>query len=289
MSAGPVAVSVVTPSRNQLAFLRNCCASVADQQGGEVEHIVVDGASHDGTREWLLRQPGLRWLSEPDGGLYEAVNKGLRLSRGEILAVLNCDEQYLPGAVAEVTRFFRQRPEADILFGDFLALAPDGELLAFRKAIPLRWPYVVSSYLYAGTCALFFRRRLLERGLWFRDDLRYVGDADFVVRALRRGFRAQLLRRYLSVFIDHGSNLSGSRQAAAERRAWTRTFPAPVRWLAPALDLARLAEKAARGCYRQALPLEYEVFTAGSGGRRRKFVQPAAGFRWQVGATTGRR
>jgi len=287
MNAAGNTISVVTPSLNQIAFLKACCASVADQREAEFEHIVIDGASGDGTAEWLGGQPALRWLSEADGGMYDAINKGLRLARGEILAVLNCDEQYLPGTLSHAARFFQSRPEVDILFGDFLAVAPDGSLLAYRKAIPLRWPYVVSSYLYAGTCALFFRRRLLGEGLRFRSDLRYVADADFVVRALRQGFRARLLRRYLSVFMDSGTNLSGSRMAVLERREWARSFPAGIRWLSPAINLARLCEKAARGCYRQALPLEYEIFTPDSGGQRKKFVQGTAGFRWQVGGEKG--
>ncbi len=283
MSCERVAVSVITPSRNQLGHLRRCCASVADQQGVAFEHIVIDGASSDGSAEWLRRQPGIRFLSEADGGLYEALNKGLRLSRGQVLGQLNCDEQYLPGTLAFAAEFFQVNPGVDILFGDFLALAPDGSLKAFRKAIPLRWPYVAASYLYAGTCALFYRRRLLEQGLEFDPSWRCVADADFVVRALRRGFRARHASRYLAAFTDTGANLSGSSGAQAERRRWQASFPRALRLLYPALNLARLAEKLARRCYRQPLPLEYSVYTAGSPETRRSFSPVSAGFRWRVG------
>jgi len=278
-----VAISVVTPSRDQIGFLKNCCASVADQQGADFEHVVVDGASSDGSPAWLRQMPGIVSISEADRGMYEAVNKGLRLARGEILAQLNCDEQYLPGALSFVSGYFQKHPEVDMLFGDFLALAPDGALKAFRKSIPLRWPYVVSSYLYAGTCALFFRRRLLDNGLSFRGDLRCVADADFVVRALRAGFRARHVRRYLAVFTDTGANLSASASQFRERREWKRSFPVLVRWLGPVFNLLRLLEKFLRGCYRQRLPLEYEVFTPDSGGERKQFVLNSAGFRWRMG------
>ena len=90
-------ISVVTPSLNQIGFLKDCCASVADQQGADFEHVVVDGASSDGSPAWLGQMPGIVSISEADRGMYEAVNKGLRLARGDILAQLNCDEQYLPG------------------------------------------------------------------------------------------------------------------------------------------------------------------------------------------------
>lgn len=283
MSPARPAVSVITPSRDQLEQLELCRASVADQQGVACEHIVIDDASSDGTAEWLRRQPGIRFLSEADGGMYEALNKGLRLARGEILGQLNCDEQYLPGTLAFAAEFFRGNPEVDILFGDFLALAADGSLKAFRKAIPLRWPYVAASYLYAGTCALFYRRRLLEQGLEFDASWRCVADADFVVRALRCGFRARHTGRYLAAFTDTGANLSGSAGALAERRRWQAAFPRALRLLFPALNLARLAEKLARGCTRQRLPLAYEVYTPGSRRQRQRLSASSAGFRWHVG------
>lgn len=283
MSGERVAVSVITPSRNQLGHLRRCCASVADQQGVAFEHIVVDGASSDGSAEWLRRQPGIRSLSEGDNGLYEALNKGLALSGGAVLGQLNCDEQYLPGTLAFAAEFFHAHPDVDMLFGDFLALRADGSLKAFRKAIPLRWPYVAASYLYAGTCTLFYRRRLLEQGLEFDPSWRCVADADFVVRALRRGFRARHARRYLAAFTDTGANLSAGAAALAERRRWQAAFSPAHRLLFPVLRLARLAEKLVRGCYRQPLPLEYEVYTADSPGRRRRFSPVSAGFRWRVG------
>lgn len=283
MSPARPAVSVITPSRDQLGRLELCRASVADQQGADLEHIVIDGASSDGSAEWLRQQPGIRFLSEADNGMYEALNKGLRLARGEVLGQLNCDEQYLPGALAFAAEFFRSHPGVEMLFGDFLALAPDGSLKAFRKAIPLRWPYVAASYLYAGTCALFYRRRLLEQGLEFDASWRCVSDADLVVRALRRGFRARHVGRYLAVFTDTGVNLSGSAGALDERRLWQAAFPRALRLLFPALNLARLAEKLARGCYLQRLPLTYEVYTPDSRGRRQRFTASSAGFRWRVG------
>jgi glycosyltransferase involved in cell wall biosynthesis len=283
LSQGQVGISVITASLNQLDFLKACCASVEDQRDACCEHIVVDGASGDGSVSWLGRQPGIISVSEADRGMYDALNKGLRLARGEILAFLNCDEQFLPGTLAFVEEYFRTHAEADILFGDFLALAPDGSLKAFRKAIPLRWPYVVSSYLYAATCAMFFRRRVLETGLQFDGSWRCVADADFVVRALRMGFRARHVRRFLAAFFDTGANLSGSREALRERRAWRQSFPLALRVLRPALNFVRLLEKLGHGCYGQRFPLEYEIFTPDSGGQRKKFVASSAGFRWRVG------
>lgn len=283
MSEKQVAISVITPSLNQIDFLKACCASVADQQGADFEHIVIDGVSSDGSPSWLRQRPGIVLVSAADRGMYDAVNKGMRLSRGGILAYLNCDEQYLPGTLAFVNGYFQEHPDADILFGDFLAVSPDGSLKAYRKTIPLRWPYIVSSYLYAGTCSLFFRRRLVDRGLEFDSRWRCVADADFAVRALRQGFRARHVSRYLAVFTDSGANLSASAGQFRERREWKNSFPLLIRWLGPAFNLLRLMEKAVRGSYGQRFPLEYDVFTADSLDRRKKFVVSSAGFRWRLG------
>ncbi len=93
-------VSIVTPSFNQAAFLKETIRSVLDQDYPHIEHIVVDGASTDGTLAILGRYPHLRWLSEPDGGQADALNKGFLLANGAILGWLNSDDLYLPGAVS---------------------------------------------------------------------------------------------------------------------------------------------------------------------------------------------
>jgi hypothetical protein len=147
----------------------------------------------------------------------------------------------------------------------------------------LRWTYVVSSYLYVGTCTMFFRRRLLDQGLIFQSHWRCVADADFVVRALRRNFRVRHVRRYLAVFTDTGANQCASALQLRERREWRRSFHPGIRLLHPALNFLRLAEKFIRGCYRQDFPLEYEIFIPESEDRRVKFSLNAAGFRWRVG------
>jgi glycosyltransferase involved in cell wall biosynthesis len=283
MSGKQVVISVITPSLNQIDFLKACCASVADQQGADFEHIVIDGVSCDGSPSWLRQRPGIVSVSEADRGMYDALNKGLRSARGDILACLNCDEQYLPGTLSFVQGFFREHPGVDILFGDFLAVAPDGTLKAYRKAIPLRWSYIVSSYLYAGTCSMFFQRRLVDQGLEFDSRWRCVADADFAVRALRQGVRARHVSRYLALFTDTGANLSASAGQFRERREWRNSFPFLIRWLAPVFNLLRLLEKLLRGCFCQRFPLEYEMFTADSLERRKKFVVSSAGFRWRPG------
>src|ERR1700743_3653163 len=91
-------ISIITPSYNQGQFIEDAIRSVLDQGYPDFEHIVIDNCSTDGTLDVLRRYPHVRWVSEPDGGQSAALNKGLRLSTGDVLAWLNCDDFYLPGA-----------------------------------------------------------------------------------------------------------------------------------------------------------------------------------------------
>src|SRR5947209_19202515 len=91
--------SIITPSFQGRQWLPLCIASVADQQGVEVEHIVQDSCSGDGTEDLLRNYPNVRPYVEKDEGMYDAVNRGFDRDAGDILAYMNCDEQYLPGAL----------------------------------------------------------------------------------------------------------------------------------------------------------------------------------------------
>src|SRR3712207_3017954 len=109
-------ISIITPSYNMLPYLKHCASSVRDQKV-EHEHIIIDGNSSDGTKKWLEQTDGIQWVSEKDNGMYDALNKGLQLAKGEIVAHLNADEQYLPGTLQFVVDFFDRHPEVDYIVG----------------------------------------------------------------------------------------------------------------------------------------------------------------------------
>lgn len=265
-----------------LPYLKRCVRSVADQRE-DVQHLVMDGGSIDGTVEWLRGQPGVRAQSERDRGMYDALNKGLALARGEIVSYLNCDEQYLPGALAAVKEHFAANPAADVVFGDALLIAPDGGLLAFRKGYRPRWPYIVASHLYVLSCTMFFRRRIVDSGFRFDDTLRDVADADFVVRLLRAGYRADHMRRYLAAFTMTGANMSAGANAQREIARARDAAPSWVRALRGPINAARMTEKVVSGAYRQRFPLAYSVYSAPEALERTTFQAPTSTFRWPKG------
>ncbi len=257
----PYEISVITPSYNMLGYLKRCVASVADQTGAAFEHIVVDGASQDGTAAWVATNRNLKSINEPDNGMYEAINKGLKMANGEILAYLNCDEQYLPGTLSAVCEYFKKHPDVDVLFGDMLLVQPDGSLIAYRKAFKPRLGYILSSYLYVYTCTMFFRRRIVDDGHFFKENLKGIGDLEFVSRLIRHGYRCAHLKRYLSVFTITGQNLCINNQSfSEEKRNFDQSQPAWTRVLKYPLNVLRLIEKVLRGAYFQKMPLVYALY-----------------------------
>ena len=276
--ANVIAISVITPSRNMLPQLRRCSASVADQDSEGVEHIVQDACSTDGTVAWLQKQSMIDWCSEPDGGMYDALNRGIARSQGELLGYLNCDEQYLPGTLSFVRSYFRDHQEVDILFGSALVVDGEGQLLASRRSYFPHWTMMGVSHLYNLSCAMFFRSRIVPTAQPFRPEFKDVGDADFVIRTLRRGAKAACTSRHLSAFAFTGQNMSLGENAKAESRIIFDQLPWYVRIARHEINAARRAAKALYGAYRHQR-IEYSLFV-GDQSARTRFVVGRADVRW---------
>ena len=117
-------VSIITPSLNQAPFIRRTMESVFLQDYEHLEYLVVDGGSSDGSLEIIKENAGRLswWVSEPDAGQADAINKGLAHSRGDIVAWLNSDDCLLPGAIASVVRIFQDHPDAVLVYGNMQAV-----------------------------------------------------------------------------------------------------------------------------------------------------------------------
>jgi glycosyltransferase involved in cell wall biosynthesis len=277
--------SIVTPSFNQLSYLKRCVASVADQQGVDVEHIVIDGGSTDGTVEFIrscmAQQPStnnyqLTFVSEADEGMYDALNKGFDRSSGDLFAWLNCDEQYLPGTLTAISDFFDSHSEIGLLCGDALVVDPDGKLSSFWKSMPLRRTYLETGYLYNLSCAIFFRACIFREGLRFDSSFRAAGDQELIIRLLRKGIRTAQARRYLAAYTFMPGNLSEQGFAVAER---LRRSASAGGLRKAVLRTLQRAERLLRGCRMQKFPLEYALYT-GDKQPRVQFKSGRVSSRW---------
>lgn len=213
-------ISIVTPSFNQGPFIEECLVSVKRQNYQAIEHIVVDGASTDGTVETLRRYaltPGwehLRWVSEPDRGQSDALNKGFRMATGDIIGWLNSDDRYRPGCIAAVLDAFEKQPEVDVLYGDYTWIDETGRVWQIRREIEFsKFILFYHRVLYIPTTSTFFRRRIIDDENFIDLRFRYAMDYDFFLRLARRGYRFQHLSRVLADFRWHGGSKSGSQSA----------------------------------------------------------------------------
>ena len=210
-------VSIVTPTLNQGQFIGATIQSIKAQRYRNVEHIIVDGGSTDETLDIVRLHEGtypMRWISEPDGGMYDAVNKGIRLARGEILAYLNSDDVYFPWTIDTVVAAFASGRPIDIAFGDGIHV--DDETGA--QHLMLLPPFTKSSLAILGSLvqpAAFWHRTVLDASGGFDPSLRYVGDLDFWLRAAKPG-RVVHIDEVLAVERGHAARLS---VAAADRIA----------------------------------------------------------------------
>ena len=273
--------SVITPSFNPSPWLRLCIASVADQRV-DVEHIVQDAGSTDGTLDWLPHDSRVKAFVEHDRGMYDAVNRGLRRAEGDIVAYLNCDEQYLPGCLQTVGDFFRTHPRVDVLFGDVVVVDSDVNYLFHRKVLVPRKYHTWVSHLPTLTCATFFRRTILdEHGLFFDDRLRDVGDAEWMVRLLKHDIPMAALRQFTSVFTMTGANMSAKPNAMRERRELDASAPAMARWLKPLIVLQHRFRRLTGGIYFQR-PFSYSIYTRESPDTRVSFDVTRPRFRWKT-------
>jgi glycosyltransferase involved in cell wall biosynthesis/SAM-dependent methyltransferase len=177
-------VSIVTPTLNQGSFIEATISSIRAQTYHRFEHIVVDGGSTDETLDILRRHEGaypMRWLSEPDRGMYDALNKGLRLASGEVIAYLNSDDLYFPWTLQTVVEAFAAHPDADVVFGDALGIQQDGGEEDLRFQPPFRFDFLLRSGSFVQP-TVFWRRRVGEAVGEFNAELRLAGDLDYWLR-----------------------------------------------------------------------------------------------------------
>ncbi|MGH2522047.1 MAG: glycosyltransferase family 2 protein [Anaerolineales bacterium] len=220
-------VSIITPSYNQAQFLEETIQSVLSQDYPRLEYIVIDGGSTDGSVE-IIRKYADRlayWVSEPDQGQTEAINKGLRRAQGEILAWLNSDDLYEPGAVRGAVEVLLAQPQFDLVYADCHYIGADGRLLQTMRA----WDFVPRRLLTGIPLVIqpasFFTRRALDRAGSLDESLHYVFDHDFYVRMVLAGLNFRRVEAIWARFRLHAAS-----------KTWTQ-------WIRFNLELQQIVER----------------------------------------------
>ena len=175
-------ISVITPSYNQGRFIEQTILSVLNQNYPNFEHIVIDGGSTDNTIEILKRYSHLKWISEPDKGQANAINKGFELATGQILAYLCSDDLYADGVFDFVNSYFKEHPNVDMIYGGCYFIDEDNRVLRRKKAVPFsRQKLLKANFIWQPT--VFFRAEVYKRIGPFNEDLNFAFDYEWWIRA----------------------------------------------------------------------------------------------------------
>ena len=258
--------SIITPSFRNSAWLKLCIASVADQ-GVDAEHIVQDSCSDDGTQEWLPQDRRVKAYVEQDNGMYDAVNRGYRRATGDILAYLNCDEQYLPGGLEAVQKYFAAHPNIEVVLAGSVITDGEGRYICHRHSL-VPCPQHVWFRFPILTSGIFIRRKVIhERGIFFDTKWRDLGDFHWMLALMRQKVPMAVCDTFTSVFADTGENMNLRPNALREKNATTKMIPLGLRLFKPFWILSHRLRRLRAGHFRLK-PTHYAIYTKQSPGHR---------------------
>jgi len=230
-------VSVVVPNFDGARFLPRTLASLESQTYTDIEVIVVDGASTDDSvkliENWADRLP-MHWISEPDSGQAEAINKGFRMATGDVMGWINSDDLLTPRSIELATNRFSTDPELDFVWGFCLVVDAD------ERPLTIQNPYVREDLAqlrrhrnYVSQPGSWYSRRAVERCGPLSEELHFLFDYDFFLRVAAEGGRAEFVPEIMAWFRIHEASKSGSQE-----REFLREEPKVYRsndgpWLSP--------------------------------------------------------
>ncbi len=234
-------ISIVTPTYNRATYIENTIKSVVGQSYKKLEYIIMDGLSSDNTTEIVERyktnDKRISYTSEKDEGMYDAINKGFSVAKGDILAYINSDDLYTPDVLMTVVDYFNKHPEIDAIYGDTMVVET-----GVGMHINIYMPFL-KRWLQAGGIiaqpTVFMRRRCWDEVGSLRKDVKYLGDCEYWLRLIERDFRFGKINEVLAVEYNHGDTLRNTMQAEIEsekqylREKYWRTSPLKesIRWV----------------------------------------------------------
>ena len=220
-------ISVVTPSFNQGQFLRETIESVLSQGYPNLEYIIIDGGSTDGSREIIVQYESklAYWCSEPDSGQSAAIAKGFARAKGDLLCWLNSDDVMLPGTLFSVAHAYLRRPSAGFLAGNYILIDRDGKIIRCKRhSAQAGWFERRGLSVISPGC--FWGRRDYESVGGINLDLDYVMDTDLFIRMLNNGTEYCHINDYLVAFRIHSEakTVAHHERLSAEREEMFSNF-----------------------------------------------------------------
>lgn len=215
--------TIVTPSLNYGRYIGDCLASVREQEGVAIQHLIIDGGSCDETEAIVSSFPHASFAQEPDGGMSCAINKGFRQAVGDWVMWLNADDRLKPGALAAVKKFVDRHPDGDVIYGGWDFVDEGGGFQKRMTVFPFQRRMLSHLGCYIGSTACFFRRSTtISEGLILDEDYKFVMDGEYLNRLAAEGKEFRYLPEILAEFRWHGNNLSTRNRSADDASAWLK-------------------------------------------------------------------
>lgn len=184
-------ISVITPVYNGKQFIESCIRVVIDQACLNVEHIIIDGGSTDGTveniKQYAEKYPHIRWISEEDKGQSDAMNKGIAMANGDIITFLNVDDFYEPNVLNRVAEIFKGLPKPSLLVGNCNIRGESDELKYINQPKKLKVTELLTllSPFPLNPSAYFYHKLLHQEIGFYKIDEHYMMDIDFIIKAVQ--------------------------------------------------------------------------------------------------------
>lgn len=199
-------ISIITPSYNSEYYITDAIESVLIQNYSNFEHIIIDGGSTDGTLNILKHHKHLIWISEPDEGQSDALNKGFKMASGDIIGWLNSDDIYIQGTLNKVVEYLKD-PKIDAVYSNYYFV---DSFLNIQKELcshkPIKWLSLFHCYIPSTT--FFFKRKILDNNIQIDKTLLIAMDKEFFANILFRGYRLCYINDFFAKFRWHSNNKS---------------------------------------------------------------------------------
>jgi glycosyltransferase involved in cell wall biosynthesis len=198
-------ISVVTPSYNQADYLERTIISVLNQNYPSLELIIIDGGSEDGSVEIIKKYEKYLsyWVTEPDKGQYDAMNKGFRAATGKLVGWQNSDDLYLPGALRKIAMTYMKDPDNDVYFGNIYLIDKDDNIMRDMRYIPFTVEHLIYYDWNLSSQAVFWKKEIFDLVGFLEDAYHVSSDWDWFIRLGRQKLKFKFIREFLGAYRIH--------------------------------------------------------------------------------------